>query len=448
MTLIAPSPRAISRKNTMVLCGHSFISNNSSADTTFGTATPTAAASYGGNGVTNSKGVFERAQILLGHPFTVVSNQGITGQTSTQILARFSTVLAFNPGWIYLDIHSNDYSNSISAATSINNTLQMIQAANNANIQVILALDIPRAAGYTQANIQALLQVSNYFKDYAITNPGVIVFDQWPYFLDTTSFANSYNGVPLSTTVLSDNIHPNAYGAGLAAQGLANLLKPVVPVVRRRSAAGSDGGTNGDLQIITRNPLMLGTGGSVGTGSTGTWAQNTFSARLSGTGIAGVGSIVTRASVAATFPGLFDDGAQGSLQAIALSGAAAATDTFYMSVSPVTNAAFAALAGTGPYVVEAEIGVNMTTGTVGTVYAGLSASVTSANWLCSANYNADAGDYLGLTKFQGVIRTRPFYLPSDTNSSANSFAQIVLGTSAAGAGTAYIGNFAMRKLLA
>jgi len=452
--LFRRSPRVVQpRKNSIVLIGHSFVQNCGSADSSFGGAGITNPGTV--NGISYSKGVFERANILLKQPFTVLSNLGVSGQTSTQILARFGAAVALNPGWIYLDCHSNDYYQGITAAQSIANTLAMIKQANGAGIAVILALDIPRGAGYAQSSIQALMQVSDYFKDYAVGNSGLVVFDQWPYFLDTSSIANAYNGVPLASTVLSDSIHPSAYGAGLAAQGLASLLAPLVPVARRRSSCGSDGVSNGDLAIVTKNPMHIGTGGFSGTGGSGVWGDSGFGARWIGSTIAGVGSKVTRASVAATFPGLFDDGVQGGLQAIALTNASGAnSDIFYFTVSTGDTAADFATkyAGTGPWVAEAEVGATSSSGNLNALYLSVNVPInTSTNYLVTSNYNLDSGDYLGVTKFQGVLRTRPFYMPTVIEPSGTPnkvFVGFYMGIQPNATANVYIGNMHMRRVLA
>jgi hypothetical protein len=440
----------MTRKNTVVLVGHSFIDYNGTPDSYWGT--PGNPGVYGSSALTYSKCIFHRANILLGGRFDVISKQGIIGNRTDQIRARFAAAMNINghvPGYIYLDCHSNNPSNNIPTAKGIEDTHVMIKWANDNNIQVILALDIPRGNGYTQANIQGLIALSNYWRDVATRGNGLIVFDQWSYFANVSSAANAYNGVPLSTTVLSDSIHPNAFGAGLAAAGLAALLDPLIPNHRRHVGGGGDGGTNGDLSVITRNPLLCGTGGFTGTGATGTWADNAFAARLTGSGISGVGSIVTRASLAATYPKTFGDGRQGNVQKIVLDNTTGlVSDIFYMSFSTPSPAISASYAGQGPFVCSSEIAITTSSGTVSALTVGYQAEVTSlGNWFATANYNADASDYLGITTLDGVIKGQPFILPLNLNASGQHFGSVQVGLSAGGGATLYVAEPHVRKVM-
>lgn len=85
-------------KNTVCKIGHSFEFNSQTPEGNFG---PHGGAPAG-NGIVYSRSLFDRANMILGAPFTVMGNKGVSGETSTQILARFGTALALNPGWIYL----------------------------------------------------------------------------------------------------------------------------------------------------------------------------------------------------------------------------------------------------------------------------------------------------------------------------------------------------------
>jgi lysophospholipase L1-like esterase len=427
---------SLNRKNTVVLEGHSFVSNNSTADSSWGLP----GMAPVGNGYTYSKGVFMRAMIRMNQPFTVLTNQGVGGNTSTNILARIPNDLAYNPGWLFLDPFTNDALDSVPLATTIANVTSMLTQAAAQDVMVILALDGPRT-GLTQSQITLAVKVSDYFKDYAIDNPGVIIFDQAPYRWDLTSLASSEAYSPLASVVLSDGVHPNAYGAGLLGeQGLARVLKPYIAASYRGPAANGNGTSTGDTDNLFANPLMVvGSGGTAGTGASGTVAQNMVAQRSTGA-ISGACSLVSRATLAATYPGLFDDGTFGNVQQIALSGATAATDTFQYSIYPATGYVTDL---TGPWVVEVEIGATATSGTLGQICGNIFIQTNSGYWNGYMNANADSGDYLGSTFFQGKLRSQPFYAPVGVVTPQHAFNivfNLLLSTSSGGAATVNIAN--------
>lgn len=429
--------------NTAVLIGHSFVANNSAPDASFGAP---GVAPTGVFGRTYSKGILERAFIQLNQPFRVLSNQGVVAENSSQILARFSSALALQPGWIFLDCWSNDPFNSpnptVDLATSQSNTLAMIKQANAQGIMVALCTAIPRA-GLTQAGLAQLTSLANYFKDLAVKTPGLIVLDMWPTFADTSSPAAAYGGAPNAALVLSDGIHPNSMGAGIAAQMVAAQLKPYIVAPQRFATSGADGISLGDPNILNANPTMLGNAGTVSTGATGTVA--TGYNLLRGTGsISAVGSVINRNAIAGIFPSLFDDNSPNTVQMVALSGAAASTDYIDFRTNIASNRIGSL---DGPYVLEIEVGADMQSGTLDQLWCGIFINYAATNISYNANYMADTADYLSVTRFQGVLRTRPFYTPASVTA-AGHYAYVRAATSAGATGNLYIGNFALRKLLA
>jgi len=432
-------------KNTACKFGHSFEANSQTPELNFG---PHGGAPAG-NGIVYSRSLFDRANMILGAPFTVIGNKGVSGETSAQILARFGTALALNPGWIYLDCYSNDPFNGVDTATSIANTLAMINAAKAAGIAVILALDIPRgsAVQMTQAILDQFMAYQHYFEDYARQTTGLLVFNPWPYYVDTASYTTSVQGTPLAAYINADTIHPVAAGAGAAAVGLAALLKPFIPARAHRLGTNSSSTGTGDTINVFKNPLAVqGSGGFWGAGGSGTNPQDWWGQRVVGSALTGVGAIVTRASVAATFPGLFDDGLPGNLVRVALANAVAATEEFAIGVRPYDTGASPLVAGSGPWFYEVEVGMEASSGTINTLQAAATFKTSGPDYLITTNYNADAGEYLGLTKFQGVMRSRNFYLPPTfAGASSTNSLYIRAGTSVGGAANLYIGRPTLRK---
>lgn len=438
--------RPLTVKRSTVLIGHSFISRALNT-TDFGPFSGQPAA----NCINYSRSIFDRANILMNAPFDVVATLGVSGETSAQILARFSAATAYLPGWIVLDCFSNDPFNSVEVSTSISNTITMIDQAKAIGANVVLLLDIPRgsAAQMTQAILTKFMQYSAYFQDYAAKNSGVVVFNQWPYFVDYTSYTTAYQGTPDPAYINADTIHPIAAGAGRAAVGLAALLKPLIAARPQPLSTNSNNALLGDTTNITKNPLAVaGSGGYFGTGMSGANPQDWYGARVVGSAITGVSSIVTRASIGATFPGLFDDGLPGNVCKIAVSAATAADEQLYMGCRPY-DAGAPFTANTGPWYYEMEFAAEATAGTINTCFGVMIMKTSGADFLVTTNDAADTGEYLLLTKFYGKIRSRPFYVPP-TFSGANSTNNLALrfGTSIAGTANVYLSRPILRLLQA
>lgn len=440
MTLSYPFATNLRPRNyKIVLAGHSYSTYNSDADSAFGS--PTAA---GTGGKSYSRGVFERTNQLLGAPFRCISNLGVNGITSTTVLTQIPSILALAPGFVWVQMITNDEFNSVPAATSIANCQQFIRAMQNAGIITIFGADYPRSsmgAPYTGY----FAQVLQTMRDFCQTQNGVIWADAYGTFADVTSYANTYNCVPDTTRMLNESsayIHPNAFGAGQAAYALAKQLAPYVAVLRPTfSMVGSDGSTNGDLTCLTANPMMAGTTGTFGTGSSGTLPTGWYGQRVTGTGLTTVASIVSRATATTDLGSgcVFDDGKNGNVIKLVLTAAGATSDNSVLAIAtPATVAA-----ASGPYQSAFEYGIKITSGTVSQLYSDVRDA--SYNYHNYANAIANAGDYLGIAANQsGVIASRPYYAMNVT--AAAHTLEIYYGTSASASVTLYIANAGVRKI--
>lgn len=299
----------------------------------------------------------------------------------------------------------------------------------------------------TQAILNQFTAYQHYFEDYARQTTGLLVFNPWPYYVDTTSYTTSVQGTPLAAYINADTIHPVAAGAGAAAVGLAALLKPLIPARAHRLGTNSSATGTGDTLNVFKNPLAVqDTGGFWGAGGSGTNPRDWWGQRMTGAALTGVGSIVTRASMAATLSRPVRRSFAGNLVKIALANAAAATEDFAIGVRPYDTGASPLVAGSGPWFYEIEVGMDASSGTINTLMAVATFKTSGPDYIISTNYNADAGEYLGLTKFQGVLRSRNFYLPPTFSgaSSTNSL-YVRAGTSVGGAANLYVGRAVLRK---
>ena len=440
-----PPIASVTRPNTVVYMGHSYVGPYSgTADSTLGPAS---------TGFTNpndyATSVFNQAQIQLGQPLEWLSTQGVTGATSTQIVSQLPAVLALNPGYVWLQCLSNDQFNGVTGAQSIANLQTIFQTLNANNIVVLFGTEYGRT-GQTSPTVNGLTQAQNWAKEYARSHVGVIVVDCFDYFADFSSIGNSYVGAPNTTNLMneaSNYTHPNGLGAIAGAYPWVKQLSRILPPPASFNLLNNDGNIAGDNQNVLQNgKLIQGSGGSLGTGASGTIAQNCYLNRASGS-IAAAGSIVTRSSVAGTFPSVnggfgFDDGKGGYLQALAISAAAATTDVmqFFMYPTPARITV-----GSGPWVFEVEFGVNMTSGTLVNFFPRFSTGTPDFK-IYQINKLYQAGDTLGQSKYYGKFRSRQFYIP--TAGLTQPDVDVSISTSVGATGTVYLGNAVMRLVTA
>jgi len=179
-----------------------------------------------------SADVFPAAVITnLGSGVWSEVNFGITGQTTTQMVARFYEVSIADAEYVVILGGANDLQGGLVAATTITNNLQiMATAAKNAGAKVIMLTTTPFAtnAGWT-AGAQTIQNTVNT----AITSTaGIANVD---YRIDI------YTGLGAGTNTLQpaynsgDGLHPNTTGYNLIASTItsaitftANTSTPVV----------------------------------------------------------------------------------------------------------------------------------------------------------------------------------------------------------------------------
>ena len=387
-----------------------------------------------------SLGYITRALMSLNWPLDLYYNAGVSGDTTTQMLARIGRdVLGQNPGVVIMNGGTNDYFNGVNVNTSISNLTSMYQQMASQGIMVV---DTTLTAQSSQSQAQAIQRATiNEFKmDYAYKNPNIYCCDIAGIPLDVSTFANSY-GQNIAS-YYQDGLHENAYGAGFFAAPLAKLLNTILPQRPRRSFWNTDGSTNGDVNICNPNPLMIqGSGGTTGTNVTGTVAQNWTIYRFGAGTISAVASIVPRSSQALNFPTVFGDGKPGYLQQIDISGAGAANELITMQ--PAGNPTPGG--GTGPWVAECEIAATAYSGTFNDAYLYMNMVNPAGTAFCFANYRGFSGDYMNANTFYGVLRTPPFYTPSGLSTFTPS---LNLRTSVGGVSSVWVGNFSVRKLQA
>lgn len=143
----------------------------------------------------NGRGCWNWAQAYLHQRIDIVANAGISGNTSTQMLARVQTdVVTYDPGWVFVGGPVNDAPAGISSATTIANMTAIYQALRGRKIvQLNLA---PRTDYDTTQKRADMSAVQEWFRTLHTTFPDVVVVDIWRVLANwsTTGPASGYTG--------------------------------------------------------------------------------------------------------------------------------------------------------------------------------------------------------------------------------------------------------------
>lgn len=285
--LAAQNSARLNRIPTVAGLGDSITAQNSSTQAVDGVS------------ALNAKGdiVWARALLQGRFYFSAALNFGVSGQNSTQILARVGQVIAARPGFCRVLAGTNDPVTGVqyNPAATFANLQSIYNQLIAAGIAVIACPILPRSAtnGLTAgelANAQKGFQwVNRRIRQYAQTAvPGMFyVMDGDATLLDQAQ--TTYIPIAGST---ADGLHPVAAGAIRTGSRLSNVLDRILPLSRSTIICQQD------VYDATFEPLgnrlptgqLVGTGGTAGTGASGSVATGWALSRSTGTGATAVGS--------------------------------------------------------------------------------------------------------------------------------------------------------------
>lgn len=294
------------------------IARTSSSEFTFAVDSGTVSPATGTNifstsiGRLSDRNWFEMANAQLGHPFAQVINAGGSGQTTTQIAARFDRdVLAYaNPGdLIQIQGGINELINSsdidATVAQTKANFLEMIKKTIAAGCIPLVVTCLPfdsSASGYsTTADGHAVLRLNQYLRELAdYTFPRMILFDAWASVVNPTDATGDFISSP--TAYSTDFTHPTALACQRMSQDLATVLAEYKYTRTQWVGSVFDSYDNDtSSRQIDPNPLNTGTGGTKSTSGAGSGTNTgnapdsyTITLTRATTGTA-VSSIVSRA---------------------------------------------------------------------------------------------------------------------------------------------------------
>ena len=167
-------------------------------------------AGYGAEAGQSYPDNLQRDLDKLGYQYHVV-NQGISGETTSDGLARVATVIAQKPRIVILEFGGNDGLRGLPIATSRANLDQMMARLQAAHIRVIVA-GITLPPNYGQDYIKPF---QTMYHDLAIKYHAPLI----PFLLE---------GVFEHGLFQQDGIHPNAQGYAMVAQTVLRYLIPLL----------------------------------------------------------------------------------------------------------------------------------------------------------------------------------------------------------------------------
>jgi acyl-CoA thioesterase-1 len=140
-----------------------------------------------------------------------VVNAGISGETTTDALARLNTVIAVKPAVVILEFGGNDGLRGLPVANTEANLDQIIAALKPAGIQVLLAgMTLP----------------PNYGPDYIASFQRVYTDLAAKYKIPLIPFL--LQGVGGTSRMQRDGLHPTADGNRLVALTVMRYLRPML----------------------------------------------------------------------------------------------------------------------------------------------------------------------------------------------------------------------------
>lgn len=242
---------------TIACLGDSISARNNSA--------PMAGSSFSGSGFLAWAQIFLRNHV----EFDGSLNFGVSGETSTQILARVSQVVAANPATCTVLAGTNDYSGVTDPNVTSGNLITILQILLAAGIRPIWLPILPR--NIASQNAQFIAAVNWNVRTWCREN-NVIISDVSPVWIDSTT------GQPKANLTI-DGLHPNIQGSILIGQVLANTLAQYLPqddglIYNPLDTFYTVGPVSNIWGALNPNPLTTGTSGTKFSGMTGNYLSS------------------------------------------------------------------------------------------------------------------------------------------------------------------------------
>jgi len=250
-------------QNTMVCLGDSL--------------TDRAAAVSGSSVIGQSTSFLLWANAFSGDKLRIVE-AGVSGDTTAQMLARYSTDVAPYPGaWLHLLGGINDVGGDVAYTTTIANIAAIVTLARAEGRRLIIGTFYPTGTTTTAVRRRALHQINNYIR--SLRSEYIRVADYYSAMVDSA-------GVIRTSVLVADAIHPSAYGASLMGRVLADQVSDF-PVVLRLASSNFDGSNGAPCGAMNGNNASGSNNYTAGTGFTGNgprgWAWSRTGAGITAT---------------------------------------------------------------------------------------------------------------------------------------------------------------------
>lgn len=245
------------------------------------------------SGLSNG-GYFAWLNFYLGQRFQLLSNQGVGGAKTADMLARINKTLAFQAGYVFVLGGVNDLGGGVSPDTVWANLQKIYQTILNTGSHVVALTILPVGTGYgnlSSAVVNGINYVNRKIKAFCEITAGMILVDAHSAVTDPTSIAGYV--LPANS---ADGLHPSPMGAQAIGKAGSNALQSLVPANTQLVASLKDSyALDSTSKNVASNPLFVTTGGSLGANVTGTVAGSWRVDTGGGGSQAAVASLVARA---------------------------------------------------------------------------------------------------------------------------------------------------------
>jgi lysophospholipase L1-like esterase len=256
---------------------------------------------------------------LSGHRLTAVYDFGVSGDTSTQALARLPAALATRPAFLQITLGVNDIGGGSTDATPYANIVTMARAALAQGTRPIISIDTGSSA-FTTTQIGYLNDLNQRLRQFVAATPGAVLFDP----SDTVLQHANSGTIAWKTGYSNEGLHANLLGSYWEGVAYAQLIQYLIPALPTQSTVATESRGFGSSALLGNAMFYNATGGTLGTGATGT-VPNGFT--VTATGAATV-TVSTGASTTTDITGA----AEGNEVTLAVTCTSAATPTAPQSV--------------------------------------------------------------------------------------------------------------------
>lgn len=352
-------------------------------------------------------------------------NFGVSGDTTTAILARMTPILTSGAGVFYIAAGTNDpfTPNFIPTATTISNLQSIVQQLLAIGGLVYLQTILPRTLG-TQSDRDAIYRINNWIREQASKQQDrLIIVDP---FLDYGN-PTATNMAP-RTNYAYDGLHPTSFGAYAITQPIVAALNSIIPARGPVMALASDvwSANNPNGSLVT-NGLMAGTAGTNGGGGgtiSGSIADSwTLSHIPNGGTVTGLTTTASKVTLADGRP------AQRLIVGGTYSGAGSAAVDAGTSIM-FRQDGLANISAGDVVKMNADIAVAAGADNVSGIQAQFLMTIGGTNYTISDGA-CITSDYLPNVAFAGTLETPTLIVPSGTQTLVRAAIRIYLRTAAA-----------------